>query len=104
MKYAIVQIGGKQLKIEENKEFTVNLVLEADKKKQTFAEVLMIVDGDKQTFGAPLIKDAKVTFEVIEQTHLPKIRVATYKAKSRSRKVYGHKQPVSVIKVLTISA
>lgn len=104
MKYAVVQIGGKQLKVEENKQFEVNLVLEPSKKKHSTSDVLLVVDGETQILGEPIIKNASVTFEVVEQTRLPKIRVATYKAKSRQRKVYGHKQPVSIIKVLEIKA
>jgi len=43
-----------------------------------------------------------VTVKVLSHHKGEKIRVAKYKAKSRYRKVHGHKQHLTTVKVLSI--
>lgn len=103
MKYAIVQIAGHQYQVEKGQELTVDSIDQEVGKKFDVTDVLLTVDGDKRTIGTPFIDKAKVSLEVIEHGRAPKIRVATYKAKSRQRKVHGHKQPLTTVKVTAIS-
>jgi large subunit ribosomal protein L21 len=52
--------------------------------------------------GAPLVKGATVTLKVKTHQKGDKIRVAKYKAKSRYRRVYGHRQPETTVEVVSI--
>ncbi len=104
MKYAIIQLSGHQYFVEENGEFTAEVVSQEEGKTFEVTDVLMVGNGDTKTIGTPLVEKAKVTLKVIKQGHAPKIRVATYKAKARQRKVKGHKQLLTTIKVESISA
>lgn len=103
-KYAVIQLVGKQHIVTEGQQIKVdNLNLE-EGKNVTIEDVLLIVDGDKKEIGTPVIKGATVSFKVVSNQKDKKIRVATYKAKSRSRKVKGHRQHTSIIEIVKITS
>lgn len=102
MKYAVVDIAGKQYKIEEGQELIVDR-LEAEG-KTVFDKVLLVVDGDKAEIGSPEVSGAKVEAEVLENLKGEKIRVLKYKAKSRYRKVRGFRASQTKIKITKIVA
>ncbi len=102
MKYAVIQINGKQHRVTEDQILTVDHIDQAEGSTFDVAEVLLVVDGDKQTIGNPLVDKAKVTLSVVSHEKDDKIRVATYKAKSRVRRVYGHRQAITNVKVVSI--
>ena len=70
----------------------------------TFDKVLAVIDGDKATFGAPVVEGAKVEAEVVKNGKGKKIIVFKYKAKKNERKKQGHRQPYTQIKVTAIGA
>jgi large subunit ribosomal protein L21 len=101
-KYAIIQLQGKQYQVAVGDEFVIDR-LESDDKKIDVTDVLLVVDGEKRQIGQPLVKGAKVSLELLADQKGEKIRVAKYKAKSRYRKVIGHRQLQTVVKVLSIA-
>jgi len=103
MKYAVVEINGSQYKVVEGEELAVDKIESEKGKKLTFDKVLLIVDEKKRQIGNPLVKGAKVTAEILEQFKDKKIRVATYKAKSRYRRVIGHRSQLTRIKINKIT-
>ena len=103
MKSAIVRIAGKQYQVSENELLSVDhLDLEPSQTLEV-TEVLLINDNDKIKIGQPFVDKAKVKLEVISQDRSPKIRVSTYKAKARQRKVHGHKQLMTTVKVTSVT-
>lgn len=96
-KYAVVKIGGKQLKISEGDTFQIEH--QADVK----FDVLAFNDGSGVDLGTPLLKDVVVKASVLEEVKSKKVRVARFRAKSRYDKVKGHRQVMSVIKITDIS-
>jgi large subunit ribosomal protein L21 len=66
-------------------------------------DVLLYSDGKKVLVGTPTVSGVKVKASVVEDKDAPKIRVARFKSKSRYRRVKGHKQPVSIVKIEKIS-
>ncbi len=101
-KYAIVKLLGKQYKLSEGDQITVDRVPHEEKETFDVDEVLLKHDGKKAVFGQPLVKNAVVTFKVKSVHQSKKIRVATYKAKSRYRRVKGHKQMINTLEVVKI--
>lgn len=99
MKYAIIQSGSRQYKVKEGDELLLEKVEGKDGDSITFEEVLMIVDGEKRSIGQPKVNNASVSGKIISRVKGKKIRVATYKAKSRYRKVKGHRQQYSKVKI-----
>lgn len=102
MKYAVIILAGKQYKVTEGTEFSVNRLETEEGKTVNPDQILLVVDEKKTTVGTPEVAEAKVVMTVVKHECAPKIRVATYKAKSRQRKVRGHKQLMTTVKVLSI--
>lgn len=101
-KYAVIKLVGKQYKVQEGDELVVDQ-LDLKEGEQMDCEVLLLKDENKTQVGTPLVDKAKVTIEVISNQKAKKIRVAKFKAKSRYRKVFGHRQHETVIRVVSIS-
>lgn len=108
MKFAVVRIGKSQYHISEGQELLVDRLL-VDKKalvagdKYSTDQVLLLADGPKIKIGQPTISGAVVNFSCLAETKGPKTRVATYRAKSRSRRVIGFRPVYSRLKVDQIS-
>lgn len=103
MKYAVIQLNGKQYRVTENQVITVDRIEQEAGSTFSAPEVLLVVDGAKRSIGTPTVAKATVTLEVVEHAKDDKIRVATYKAKSRTRRVYGHRQHITDVKVVSIA-
>lgn len=100
--YAIIETGGKQLKVEVGQTIYVEkLKAEADS-SYTFDKVLLI-GGEKTKIGNPYLKDATVTAKVVKQGKSKKIRVYKYKQKKRVRKTIGHRQPYTSLVIEAIN-
>ena len=102
MKYAVIQLGGKQYKVVEGETLTVNSLEGKEGEKIELSDVLLIADDKKLTIGSPLVKGARITVEVVSHQKGDKIRVAKYKAKSRYRRVKGHRQQETSVKIISI--
>lgn len=89
----VVNISGRQYLAEEGKILTVDHLGDV---KSIEAEVLLSVNDGKVEIGVPTLK-SKAVFDVLETVREKKVRVATYKAKARTRKVRGSRRIVSKI-------
>ena len=91
--HAIIETGGKQYKVAEGDTlFIEKLPVEAGE-TVTFDKVLAVLDGDKATFGAPVVDGAKVTASVVKNGKGKKVIVFKYKPKKGYRRKQGHRQP-----------
>ena len=100
--FAVIKTGGKQYKVAEGDVFTVEkLVADAGETVQ-FNEILML-GGDKITVGAPMVDDAAVQAEVLEQTRSAKtISFVKRRRKHSSQRKRGHRQPLTLVKITGI--
>ena len=69
----------------------------------TFDKVLAVIDGDKATFGTPLVNGAKVDATVAKNGKGKKIIVFKYKPKKGYRRKQGHRQPYTKVTIGKIS-
>lgn len=99
MKYAVIKSGGKQYKVSEGDVVEVERLVGEPKKKVDFNEVLLVVNNDSVFIGKPLVPNAKVTAEVLEQIKGPKIRVVKFKSKVRYRRAQGHRQKLTRVRI-----
>jgi len=97
MKYAIVKIGGKQLKITEGE------TLKIEKQGKLVFDVLVYSDAGDIMIGEPVLSGIKIKASVVGEELGKKVRVGRFKAKSRYTKTKGHRQPLSIIKIEEIS-
>jgi len=102
-KYAIIKTGGKQYIVWENCELDIEKIDKKEGKKVVFDKVLLL-KNKKLKIGKPFLKKVKVEGKVIEQFKDKKIRVAIFKAKSRYRRVKGHRQRLTKVKINKISS
>ncbi|MCX6724842.1 MAG: 50S ribosomal protein L21 [Candidatus Shapirobacteria bacterium] len=98
-KYAIVKIGGTQYKVAEGDEIEVDKIDSEKGKTLSFDQVLLLAEDNEVKIGQPLIKGAQIKAKMLDQIKGEKVRVATYKAKSRSRKVKGFRASLTKIKI-----
>ncbi len=98
--YAIVEIRGKQYKVQEGDIVFVDRMDEIEEGKEvTFDKVLFLSDGKKVTIGEDTIKGANVKATVIGHGKAKKVLVFKYKAKKNERKMRGHRQPYTKIQI-----
>src|SRR5436309_2484030 len=98
---AVIKTGGKQYLVKTDEVLEVELVETKDNKLEL--EPLLVIDGEKVHVGAPLVKGAKVTAEVLGDVKGDKIKVLKFKAKKREKKLTGHRQHYSQIKITKIT-
>ncbi|RPJ51383.1 MAG: 50S ribosomal protein L21 [Chloroflexi bacterium] len=102
MKYAIIDNGGKQYRAVEGSTIEVDL-LDAEVGQQVnLGSVLLLVDGDQISVGAPLVDKARVSATVLEHIKGPKIVVFHYRPKKRIRTKTGHRQQYTRLQVNSI--
>lgn len=100
--YAVIQTGGKQIKVEVGQEiFVEKLDVEVDD-VVTFDEVLL-VGGKKTVVGKPLIAGANVKAKVVKQGKAKKIIVFKYTAKKGNARKQGHRQPYTKLLIEEIN-
>jgi large subunit ribosomal protein L21 len=103
MMNAVIETGGKQYRVKAGQLIRIEKLAGEAGDKITFDKVLLVSDDKDQHFGAPYLSSHTVTGEIIEQTKGEKIRVFTFKSKKRQRRTLGHRQPVTVVKILDIA-
>jgi large subunit ribosomal protein L21 len=102
MNKAVIETGGKQYLVQEGETLEVEK-LKTDKNKLTF-EPMLVIKGDTVTVGKPLVEAAVVSAEMVEPDQKSaKVIAIRHKSKKRVRKIYGHRQHHSLIKITKIS-
>jgi len=102
MKYAIVESGGKQYRAVEGTTIEVDRLDVEVGQQLDLGSVLLLVDGEQVSVGAPLVKGAKVNATVVDHVKGPKIVVFRYRPKKRYRVKTGHRQQYTRLKVVSI--
>ena len=100
--YAIIETGGKQIKVEAGQEIYVEKVNAEAGDTVTFDKVLF-VGGDDTKVGVPFVEGATVTAKVEKHGKQKKITVFKYKAKKNYHKKQGHRQPYTKLTVDAIN-
>lgn len=103
MKYAVLKTGGKQYKVTEGSEIEIDKIEAALSSDVNFDKVLLLADNGEFIVGNPNIDGVHVEARVLEQKKGEKIRVAKFKAKSRYRKVTGHRQMLTKVQITKIA-
>lgn len=100
MKYAIVNIKGKQYKVQEGDEILVGLHSE---KESVESEILFINNDGKVHIGNPIVKSAEVALKTLGNVQGKKLHVHKYKSKSRYRRKIGFRPKFTQVKIDKIS-
>ena len=101
--YAIIETGGKQIKVEVGSKIYVEKLNAEVGSSVSFDKVLLVSDK-KLAVGNPYVKGATVTAKVEKQGLSKKLVIYKYKAKHNERKKIGHRQPYTCLTVEAINA
>jgi len=96
--YAIIETGGKQIRVEAGQEIYVELLDVEVETTYTFDKVLM-VGGEKTKIGKPYVKGATVTATVNKHGKGQKIVIFKYEPKKHYHKKNGHRQPYTKLTI-----
>jgi len=102
--YAIVEIAGQQFKVSKDQKVFVHRLDTEEGKNVSFSKVLLLDNNGAITLGAPAIEGASVEAKVLQ--HLKGDKVIVFKKKRRKgyKKKNGHRQSLTQIEVVSISA
>lgn len=102
--YVIVDIQGQQFKVQQDQKLFVHRI-NADQGAEVEFEKVMLVDNEGAiTVGAPLIEGAKVVVEILSHVKGDKVLVFKKKRRKGYRKLNGHRQQFSEVRVKEIIA
>lgn len=102
--YAIVEISGKQYKVEEGRYVDVDLQGAEPGAKLNFDQVLMIANGKDIKVGQPTVAGASIAATLLKNDKEKKIIVYKMKPKKGTRKKQGHRQQYSRLMIDKIAA
>ena len=103
--YAIIADGGRQLKVEEGQELTIDFRDAPAGEKLTFDKVLAVSDGSGDLkLGAPTLDGATVEAEVLGAEKGQKLVVQKIRRRKNSRRKTGHRSIYTKVKIAKISA
>ncbi|KIN72446.1 50S ribosomal protein L21 [Sulfitobacter guttiformis] len=102
--FAVLKTGGKQYKVQAGDMLRVERIAASAGDTVQFNEVLML-GGDTPTIGAPMIEDAGVQAEVVDQIKGEKvIHFVKRRRKHSSKRTKGHRQKLTLVKITEILA
>ena len=102
MSFAVIQTGGKQYKVSTSEILKIERLNNQEGKTVEFKNVLFLNDDKTTEIGNPNIQGAKVEATVLKNTKNKTILVFKKRRRKNSRKKYGHRQPISLIRITKI--
>src|SRR5690349_592817 len=102
--YAVIQTGGKQYRVEEGRTIRIEK-LDGDAGAEiSFPNVLLFTNGDDIQVGTPLVSGVKVTGQIVEQGRDKKLVVFKMRRRKAYRRLAGHRQAFTAVKITGIKA
>ena len=102
MSFAVIQTGGKQYKVSASEILKIERLNDKEGKTIEFKNVLFLNDNNTTEIGNPNIQGAKVEATILKNTKNKTILVFKKRRRKNSRKKYGHRQPISLIRITKI--
>jgi|ETNmetMinimDraft_20_1059909.scaffolds.fasta_scaffold40153_2 large subunit ribosomal protein L21 len=102
MSFAVIQTGGKQYKVSTNEILKIERLNDQEGKVIEFKNVLFLNDDKTIEIGNPNIQGAKVEAKILKNKKNKTILVFKKRRRKNSRKKYGHRQPISLVKITKI--
>lgn len=102
--YAVVESGGLQFSVSEGDVIRVPKFTGDDGATHDIEHVLLLAGDGEPIVGKPYVEGAKVETEVVGQGKDDKVLVFKFKRRVKYRKLRGHRQPYTELKVNKIVA
>lgn len=104
MAYAVIKTGGKQYRVQDGDVLEIEKLDLEPGAKTTFAEVLLVGEGDSVKVGTPLVEGASVTAEVVDQHRGEKLVAYKFKRRKGYHRTVGHRQHLTHVQITGIKA
>ncbi|MCJ8508449.1 50S ribosomal protein L21 [Rhizobium lemnae] len=102
--FAVIKTGGKQYRIAANDVVTIEKLDVAAGEVVEFNEVLVIGEGADAKIGAPFVAGAVVKAEVVEHNRGAKVLSFKKRRRQNSKRIRGHRQHHTVVRITAINA
>lgn len=105
--YAVIQTGGKQIRVAEGDVVRVERLTREPLSKGAevvLGQVLAVGKGDGLHLGTPFVAGASVKGVVVRETRGPKLIVYKKKRRKQYQRTHGHRQNLVEIRISAISA
>jgi len=102
MRYAIIEDGGQQYRVEEGQRLDVDYRDASIGDELQFDRVLAYRDDDGLQLGRPLLEAASVKAQVVDVIQGPKIIVQKFRRRKNYRRKIGHRQLYTRVEIKAI--
>jgi large subunit ribosomal protein L21 len=99
--YAVIRAGGKQYRVAPGDVVRVEKLEPAQDGNVEFSDVLAVSGSDGE-IGKP--SDARVLGQIVEQGRANKVLVFHFKKKKQYKKLQGHRQAFTAVRITEIAA
>jgi large subunit ribosomal protein L21 len=103
MSYAIIETGGKQVRVEPGRFYDIELLPVEPEESVTIDSVLLVQHDGEVTIGQPFVAGATVEGTVMRHFRGRKVIVYKMKPKKKTRKKRGHRQEITRLMINSIS-
>ncbi|WP_009632465.1 50S ribosomal protein L21 [Synechocystis sp. PCC 7509] len=103
MTYAIIETGGKQLRVEPGRFYDIELLHLEPEETLTLETVLLVNNDNEIAIGQPFVEGATVEGTIMRHFRARKVLVYKMKPKKKTRKKRGHRQEVTRLMINSIS-
>lgn len=100
--YAVIESGGKQHRVAEGDLIKVEKIEGEVGAAHTWERVLMVGGNGDTKIGQPVLEGAKVEGEIVRQGRDKKVLVFKMKRRKNYRRMYGHRQPFTHLRIKSI--
>lgn len=102
--FAVIRTGGKQYRVSQDDQITVERLAAEAGETLTLTDVLMVGDDAGVKVGRPVLEGASVSVEVVSQARGPKLIIFKKRRRQNSRRKNGHRQDLTILKIIGIHA
>ena len=102
MSYAIIKCGSKQFRVQKGLVIDVEKVVAEPGAQIIIEDVLHVATETQQFIGTPRVAGAKVVCELLKHKRADKVVIMKLRRRKNSRRRAGHRQHLSVLKVVDI--
>jgi len=103
MTYAVIEICGKQLKVEPGRFYDIDRINQESKTEVSIDKVLLVSHDNDIHVGQPYVESATVSGTIIDHRRGKKVLVYKMKPKKKTRKKRGHRQELTRLMIDSIS-
>lgn len=102
--HAVIRTGGKQYRVAEGDIVRVEKLDAEPGSTIELDDVLLITDGENAAVGTPVLEGRAVSADVQEHGRAGKIQVIKFKRRKKYRRMNGHRQHYTQLKITSIPA